>query len=101
MEYTDHIFPVKVGANAIVQINPRTGKHGVIELQSVEGGALFLFQGALTAADCEAALKGENPDFHLAAAVAGSSKIKMQRDIGTLTVFSKKESLGFVKITEC
>ena len=97
MESIDNLQPLLIPENGIVQLNLRTDHKGYLELQSVEGAAIFLFRGALTAVEVKTLLEGTNPFFDLAAAVGQSSQIKMEASMGEITLFSKKTTLGFIR----
>lgn len=99
-ETIENLRQFKVGEKQVVKFNPRTDHKGYLELQAVEGAAIYLFRGSLSAAQCESALAEEFPNFDLAAAVGQAAQMKLEPSIGELTVFSKKESLGFVRICE-
>lgn len=92
-------FNLKAGG--VSKFVSRTGNRGYLELQALTGGPIFLFRGSLTAAECEAELKGERVNFALGAAVGQASQMKLEENPGEFTVFSTKESLGFVRIIQC
>ena len=96
---TDHMYPFTVAENDVAHIQPRTDSGGEIELQAIEGAAVFLFKGTLDKDEAKAAAKD---NFHLAAAIGQSAVCKLEDSIGPVTVFSKKASTGFVRsIIEC
>lgn len=100
MNGIENIYTFRTAEKGVVHIQPRTDRGGYLELQALEGATIYLFRGARSVADCEAALAGEIPAFDVAAAIGQSARIKMEPGIGEITVFSKKESLGFIRTVE-
>lgn len=88
-------------ANGVSHFVSRTGNRGFLELQALTGGPVFLFRGSLSAAECEAELKGERVNFALGAAVGQASQMKLEENPGEFTVFSTKETLGFARVIQC
>lgn len=85
--------------NKSKQLQATQENPGLLELQCVKGGPVYLFKGALTLAECEAEIAGENANFDLAAAVGQNATTKIDGNTGTLTVYSPTaESVGFVRL---
>lgn len=96
-EPIDHIYPFTVAENDVVHINTRADKRGAIELQAIEGAAVYCFRGTLSKDEAKLAAAD---NFLLAAAIGQSAICKSADELGAVTVFSKKAATGFVRVIE-
>lgn len=85
-------------ANKIDQFQATQENPGMLELQCIKGGPVYLFKGARSLAECEAEVSGENTNFDLAAVVGQNAVAKVEGNIGTITVYSPTaETVGFAR----
>jgi hypothetical protein len=94
----ENIRSFLVPEKGLVTINLQAGHRGYLELQAISGGPIFLYRGAnYTAVQIEGLMKEPNPIFDLAAAIGQSAHMQMESNMGQITLFSEKNSLGFIR----
>lgn len=93
----ENIFPFRVPEGGVITVNLRSDNPGTMELQSVEGGAVYLFRGPRTAKEIEKSVEEAEPWFDLAAAIGASATCNLEKGMGQISLFSKKTSLGFIR----
>lgn len=102
----DFIQPFAIPAaegGAVKEINLRGVRDGILELHTVEGGPVYLFNGdrKLGGAQTSLAAGVEQPDFLVAAAVGQKAEVKVSTKLAQMTLFAKAGSFGFVRVRDC
>lgn len=86
------------GTGAVIKIKAQAAFPGVLELQVVSGGPVFLFRGEKSLKSAyDATHVADAIDFDLACAVSGRGEIGLESGIGLLTLQSDNESIGFIR----
>jgi hypothetical protein len=90
------------GEGAIEPITMRIPEAGVMELQVVGGGPVFLFNGAITAAEAFQLINSEagQPNYLLAAVrgMAAWRELSQRESEGQMTLYSDTASIGHISI---
>lgn len=93
-------------SSGVVVIDPKNGTPIKVELQCFAKGPVFLFKGALTAAEAFALYHGGTekeprlPSYLCGAVVGQAGFCILTAEIGPLTIASDVESLGLVRFLE-
>jgi hypothetical protein len=98
----EYLQPFSIAKDKVAYLNPSASCKGYLELNVVEGGPVYLFRGRV---NLEAAVAGssvgDNTNFDLAANHEGNARISIEPDFGTVTVYSRADSIGFLRFIEC
>ena len=90
----DQLYPFNT---ALQTINPRTGCSGILELHPTDG-EVFLFDGSLSKAECEAGVISAG--FMLVANEHHPAYKAVDNNSREFTVFATEKTKGYVHITE-
>lgn len=97
----EYIQQFSIAENGVVHLKPSAPCKGKLELNIVEGGPVYLFRGRVEAsAAASATALNSNVQFDLGASPTGSAQMSIEGEIGTITVFSRKASIGFLRFIE-
>jgi hypothetical protein len=86
------------------RVSPSSDYSGRLEIKVSEGGPVYLFRGELDAEQAAAATDVNAPGnvgFDLAATVTEPGVITVEGGLGALTLFSRADSIGYVRLVTC
>jgi hypothetical protein len=99
----DQLYPFAIGAGEQpLQINPRTGCPGLLELRLVSGEKpVYLFRGAVSLEEAAQGLKGPQPMWDLATILTGGpSCVVWDGNESFFSIYSAAAAVGYVRISE-
>lgn len=97
----EYIQPFSIPENGAVHLKPSAQCKGKLQLNIVEGGPVYLFRNRVDAQAAAAATElNSNVQFDLGASPTGSAEMQVEPDLGTITVFSRKASIGYLRFIE-